>query len=346
MVLLDLININYSLVLFSGLLLKKNKRLNDLLLYVIEIQTILLLGLRGKTVGVDTHTYIEYFQAIRMGSNLTYLEVGNRLLLKIITGFCESPTAMFIVYAIISVTPVFWVIRKESQNVHLSVVIYIGMMYYYFSFNAMRQGAAMSLVLVAIYYLERNKNGHFLLWVLLATSLHSSSVIMLLCWIIKKLKIRVNSNWILYSIVISGGSVLFGKQLVLFAGRLSGLYMGYMSTEFAGDGNLLHPLLFGAIFIYLLLVTPIKEESTSLGLTILGIGVMLYFVSIRVAIVNRLTYYFTISLITLLPNSIEQMKNNNKKISYAIFYMGISAYQLLLIMRGAQGIVPYRFFWQ
>lgn len=346
MALLDLVNINYCLILFSGLLSGKNKRFNKILFYVIEIQTILLLGLRGKTVGADTHTYIEYFQSLKIGMNLTYIEVGNRLIIRIIAGLCNNPTVMFIVYALISVLPVFWVIKKESKNVHLSIIVYIGMMYYFFSFNAMRQGAAMSLVFVAIYYLKKNKNGRFLLWVLLAASLHNSAIIALLCWLVKKLKVRVNKNWSVYIVILSTVCVLFGNQIVMLAGRFFGSYMSYMDTDFAGDGNLLHPILFLAIFAFLLLVTPLKEGETALGLTILGIGVILYFVSIRVAIVNRLTYYFTMPLITLLPNSIEQMSDSNKKISYAVFYVGISAYQILLILRGAQGIVPYRFFWQ
>lgn len=346
MVLLDLININYFLVLFSGFLFKKNKILNDLLLYVIEIQTILLLGLRGKTVGVDTHTYIEYFQAIRMGSNLTYLEVGNRLILKIITGFCESPTAMFIVYAIISVTPVFWVIRKESQNVHLSVVIYIGMMYYYFSFNAMRQGAAMSIALVAVHYLQCGKDKQFLIFTILSASLHKSALIILAFWLVKKLKIRVNKNWAILIIALSGIGVLAGPEIISVGLLLMKSYAGYLDSSFAGAGNLFHPILFMMIFLFLLLIKSEMSDANRLYLTMLGVGAVLYFISVRIQIVNRLTYYFTTPLIILLPNITKSLQPDNRKVSKVISYLGISLYQLLLIMRGAQGIVPYRFFWQ
>ena len=100
------------------------------------------------------------------------------------------------------------------------------------------------------------------------------------------------------------------------------------------------------IFLFLLLMKSEMSDANRLYLTMLGVGVVLYFISVRIQIVNRLTYYFTVPLIILLPNIIESLQPDNRKVSKVISYLGISLYQLLLIMRGAQGIVPYRFFWQ
>lgn len=56
MALLDIVNINYCLILFSGLLFANRRRNNGFLLGLIATQLVLLLGLRGETVGIDTQT--------------------------------------------------------------------------------------------------------------------------------------------------------------------------------------------------------------------------------------------------------------------------------------------------
>lgn len=77
MALLDIVNINYCLILFSGLLFVNGKKCNRFLFFLIATQLALLMGLRGKTVGFDTHTYIDYFTWTQLGVEPTWIELGN-----------------------------------------------------------------------------------------------------------------------------------------------------------------------------------------------------------------------------------------------------------------------------
>lgn len=346
MALLDIVNINYCLILFSGLLFVNGKKCNRFLFFLIATQLALLMGLRGKTVGFDTHTYIDYFTWTQLGVEPTWIELGNRAILKAIIAVSDSPTVMFVVYAAITVFPVFWVIKNESENAHLSIIVYCGLQFYYFAYNGMRQGAAMSLALVAVYYLNLNKSWRFLIWVLVASLLHRSALVVLLCWVIKKTKIRVDISWLPYIAAISVLGALFGKSLVMLVLRFFSRYAGYIGTTFADEGNWLHPFMFLSILAFLLWITPINDERVAFDLTLLGVGVVLYFISTSFQLMNRVTYYFIMPLIVLLPNAIETMSRNNRTVSKIIAYVAISVYHLLLIIRKCQGIIPYRFFWQ
>lgn len=344
---LELTNLNYILILIEGALFSKSfKKKSKAVMIILATQLVLLLGLRGATVGVDTHTYLDLFWAKKGGASISYLELGNRVIYGVVSAVTNNPTWIFLVYAAITVVPVLTVIQKNSKNTFFSVIIYAGFMYYYWAFNAMRQAAAMSVAFWAISKLEEEKNCEFFLFVILAAMLHKSAWIVLLFWVVKRTRIRVNKNWAIWVTVLSGASVFVGAKMVSLGILLVPSYAGYIGSAFAGRGGFLHPLLFLLVFLFILLVQGKLDENERFYLTMLSVGVILYFVAVRVEIVNRMTYYFTMPLIILLPNWTESLNRQNKRLVKMVFYTGISLYQFLLVLRGAQGIVPYRFFWQ
>lgn len=344
---LEITNLNFLIIFAEGILLSSEfKKKNRSLLMIVSLQLILLLGFRSNSVGIDTETYVTLFSYVEEGANITYLEIGNQVLLWLAAHLFHSYTVMLTMYATITVWPVFWVIRKESDNAFFSIIIYAGFMYYYWAFNGMRQAAAMSIALVAVHYLQCGKDKQFLIFTILSASLHKSALIILAFWLVKKLKIRVNKNWAILIIALSGIGVLAGPEIISVGLLLMKSYAEYLDSGFAGAGNLFHPILFMMIFLFLLLIKNEMSDANRLYLTMLGVGVVLYFISVRIQIVNRLTYYFTMPLIILLPNIIESLQSDNRKVLKVISYLGISLYQLLLVLRGAQGITPYRFFWQ
>lgn len=344
---LELTNLNYIFILIEGFLFRNSfKKKSKVVLTVIGMQLILLLGLRGASVGIDTRTYIDLFWAIKNGWTVDYLEIGNQIIYNVISEFFNSPVALLMSYALITIIPVLKVIKKDSHNIFFSVILYAGFMYYYWAFNAMRQAAAMSIAFWAISCLEENKTLKYFLLVMLAALFHKSALLVLLFGIVKKTGIRANKNWAIWVITLSGVGALFGNKIISLGVMLFRPYEGYIDSAFAENGNALHPILFLLIFLVVLLMGNGLTENEQLLLTMLSVGVVLYFVSIKIGIVNRITYYFTMPLIILLPNWLESLKGQNKRLTKVIFYIGISLYQFLVVLKGTQGIVPYRFFWQ
>ncbi len=342
----ELTNLNYILIIIEGSLFLKGFKREKAWLIIVATQLVLLLGLRGSTVGIDTQTYIDLFWAVKSGWGIGWLEIGNQIIYSITATIFNKPVWLLLIYATITVIPVLKVIEIDSRNAFFSIIIYTGLMYYYWAFNAMRQAAAMSIAFLAISNLERNKNIKYFVLTFFAATVHKSALVVLLFWIVKKTGIRANKNWSVWIIALSSMGLLFGEKVVSQGLILFQSYAGYIDSIFAGNGNVLNPILFLSIFLFIILTQSHLSENELFYLTMLGIGVILYFVSIKIQIVNRLTYYFTMPLIVLLPNCIESLKKQNKLISKGIFFVGISLYQFLLILKGAQGIVPYRFFWQ
>ena len=346
--LFDILNLNYFLVLLEGIIFvtffpKKSK----LFLAITAVQLVLLLGLRAVPVGGDTHTYSDMFFVVLNGGKVSHIEIGNQFLIWLSTRVSREPTAMFLIYAILTVGYVAFFIAHRSRNIVFSVVMYTGFMFYYWAFNGSRQALAMSIGLVAIHYLLDNKAWKFLLFVLLAISIHTSAIVLLICWPIKAWKIKVNRNWIVWATVVSTACVLFGRQLIALFVDLVPKYSHYLSSSYGEGGNLLHPLLYLLLFYFICLIKQDKNcEADSFFLVLLAIGVIAYFASIRVQIVNRMTYYFTIPIIVLLPNIVAGMPAGKRKLlTKGVLYAGISCYEVMLIAKNAQGMVPYLFFW-
>lgn len=346
--LLDMLNINYFLILFEGIVIATFfPRKSKTFLVVTAVQLFLLLGLRSVSVGIDTKTYSNIFFWILNGASVSNVEIGNQFLIWLATHISGEPTAMFLIYAALTIGCVDFFIAHRSKNIAFSVVMYTGFMFYFWAFNGMRQALAMSIGLVAVHYLLDNKTWKFFLFVLLAASIHTSAIVLFICWPIKVLKIKVNKNWIVWVSAVSAACVLLGQQLISLLIRIVPQYGHYLTSSFAGAGNLLHPLLYLALFYFICwLKTDNTSEADSFLLVLLAIGVIAYFISIRVQIVNRMTYYFTLPIIVLLPNIVAGMPAGKSKLfTKGVLYAGISCYEVMLILRNAQGILPYNFFW-
>lgn len=346
--LLDILNINYFLILFEGIVVATFfPRKSKTFLVVTALQLFLLLGLRSVSVGIDTKTYSNMFFWILNGTGVSNVEMGNRFLIWLATRISEEPTTMFLIYALLTIGCVDFFIAHRSKNIVFSVVMYTGFMFYYWAFNGMRQALAMSIGLVAVHYLLDNKAWKFFIFVLLAVSIHTSAIVLLICWPIKALKLKVDRNWIVWVSAVSAVCLVLGRQLIVLLVRIVPQYSGYLSSSFAGIGNLLHPLLYLALFYFICwLKTNNTSEADLFLLVLLAIGVIAYFVSIRVQIMNRMTYYFTLPIIVLLPNVVAGMPaGKSKLLTKGVLYAGISCYEVMLILRNAQGIFPYKFFW-
>lgn len=90
-----------------------------------------------------------------------------------------------------------------------------------------------------------------------------------------------------------------------------------------------------------------KKRKFKIEYEMLAVGVLFYWISLSVQIVNRIPYYFTGSVMTILPNLIVEMKNRKQaKIVNICVIVFLVLYEFLMIARSAQGIMPYQFFWE
>lgn len=317
-------------------------------LFFSYLQMVCLLGLRALSVGIDTKTYSQHFLYIKEGlKNIE--EPGATLLIKFVLLFTNNVQMMFVIYAVLTIACMYYYIVIMSKDIYISVLLYESMLFYYFAFNGMRQALAFAITSVALVKLNQNRWLTSLMIIIVASSVHRSALIFLLVWLLKKIDLQYKQIYVGGTIMMSGIALIFGNIMTLVATKLFPVYASYLSTEWVQKGNILNPLLYMVLFLICAFYYFRKEElkgDNNILILILSIGVILYFMSIRVMIVTRIVYYFSITVITLLPNIISTFRNTIKKQWSVLVILCLTIYNIILIQRNAHGIMPYQFFWQ
>lgn len=315
------------------------------------LQLFVLLGCRGFSVGIDTGTYISLFRILRAGGNVNQLEILNRIMML---GVAKLPivnqeTFLLCLYAAITLIAFYAFFYSESCDIYLSVCIFSGMMYYYFSFNAMRQALAMALVSIAVSKLNKGKHLLFFVLVIIASGVHTSALVALPLWLIKKMSLKYNWNLYMAFLVASASMTVIGREVAELLLVFFPSYRVYIDSTFAEEGNYLNPLMYLAILTIVTIIWSAskKNEEDNLYLVMLGVGTVLYFMSLQVGIVNRIVYYYTMSIIVILPNLLKRIPKIKNRVPLSVgAHLMVLIYSGLLVMREAHGIVPYGFFWQ
>lgn len=79
--------------------------------------------------------------------------------------------------------------RKHSNELYLSILIFVSTGFFYFSLNGMRQALAISLFFFAVRYIIKRKPIHYCCVVLLASTIHLSALIFLPFYILARIKL-------------------------------------------------------------------------------------------------------------------------------------------------------------
>lgn len=171
---------------------------------------ILIIGFRSEFNGLDLHNslgtgYFYYYEKINEDSILEILqnfgkrryanfEIGFCLFCKVIGTICSNQQILLFASAVLSVIPVAYFISKNSKNVWLSIVIYMAMPFFgpaYFS--AIRQGIAIGLAVLSYEFIKRKKLVKFVIIILIASTFHSSAIVVLAAYPMYHFRLDKNS---------------------------------------------------------------------------------------------------------------------------------------------------------
>lgn len=343
--------INQFLIIVESVIcnISKSKKAKKVFGVVTFFQLFLILGLRAHTVGTDTENYLFLFGLLSNGVKFSGFEPLNLIVMKAISFLPNSQLVLLCTYAFFTIFLFYKYIYMESDDPCLSVAVFSGMMYYFFCFNAMRQGLAMAISAVAIANLLKGKSGKFLMLVLIASGFHASALVVFPLWFVKKMWSRYTFKKCIFFIFTSALMSVFGRSVLKVLLVFFPSYQRYLSGAFSDNGNYLNPLMYMVLLIFLTIIWSgyKKKDKDHFYFVVLGIGTVFYFMSIQVEIVSRIVYYFTMTVIVLLPNMLKRIPQiRNRLTLYVCAHTAIFIYCCLLIAREAHGVVPYSFFWQ
>lgn len=345
-----LIYVGLALVLFFAAKLAEITNSKKAVWFMVALLT-LIAGLRAVTVGIDTKTYDAVFSYVASGNfkSIYGMEESFLDICALLLTIWENNHFLFVGFAFISHTLCLFRLWKDREYIAFrwSVFAYY-ILFFAFSLNGMRQFVAMSIVFYATAFVREQKYIRFILMVALASLFHTSALVGMAYLFFEMIFLRFfdrKRKMITFLLVVVGG--IFGFSIL---SNLINQYARYFDRQSSSFG-----IMTIAKFVLLILSVVIIETSSDKKeryryLSVrwnFFVGLLLNSLNYFFLYMGRIGHYFSIFEVVFI-GYLFQTKNKTKwtllfKFGYAMLllyylYNGISS--------GAQGEMPYRFFWQ
>ena len=305
-------------------------------------------SLRLAKEGTDTYVYLNIFKNIDK-YDFSNIEHGYYLLNRIIYFISDNyQFFLFIVTSIIYLN-LYSFLNRYSKHIRISLLLFILLGYFDNSLNLIRQLIAISIVLYSYKYILSRNFIKFLLIIILASLFHKTSFIFIFAYFLYKIPYKRNI-W-KYYIVCLIPIFLVSSYLFDFI-QSTGLYGEYFTSSEFGiqDSIKLAPLL-NFIQCFCIIITSLfllksNDKKSYFLIVLLMFGSFFTLTSFRFTQIDRLSFYYSIFTILLIPNI---YINNKKKTTfyYLIFWIVILIMRYLLVsfLRPEwSGVYPYKFY--
>jgi hypothetical protein len=321
---------NKSFVIFAGALL------------------FLICSLRNAEFGPDTLSYVSDYLSL---SYINILDLwGNFdkdpfffLFSKIISLFGVSYQVWLAIIAAIFIFSVSKLIYRYSSEAYLSFIVLLSLEYLFFSLTGLRQALALSMILLSYPYLREQKLIPFLVLVFFGSLFHSSALIFLIAYPLAKMKI----GWkqfigTLSALILSYFFSDVIKDLVALLG-----WKDYLSSYAAREytltisGFIIQLSIFLFCIYYKKGVLQLDINNLSLY-NLLFLGLTFQAFAVVIAEFFRISMYFSIFSIILIPIAVNAEKNIlTRRVVYTLACIALVSY--LIIAGNFNGFI---FYWQ
>ena len=319
-----------TLLLFSGILI------------------FLFFALRDPSIGSgDTLVYTSVMKRAIQSENWSQfygfydMEIGFQFFVFLLSRVFTSPQMLLVVTAAFFAYSVCYFIYRNSDDMALSLVLFITICGMTFYMQGMRQAIAMSIGLFAYECVKNRKIICFALLVVLATFFHQTAVVLFLLYAIRFLKFNYKS--FAFSAVAVVIFLLSIERLIAIANELfekeyTGVFEsgGYIATA-------IHFLIL--IFAVVFNRRVRKNDSETMLIYVALAGLVIYIARyFGVGIAERISFYFIFGQIALLPNTLQHFEQRERVALKMIVYtlaIALSAYRL-----HGSNLIPYIPFWE
>lgn len=305
---------------------------------------------RGEMIGKDTSTYIRVFSLHTPFDFNDRMEPGYILLCSLIKLLTSNPNAIIIVTGGISIFLFYDFIKKYSKWYFMSVMYFICLGFFDSSLNIIRQSIAVALTTYAYKYIQEHDLKKFILTIITAASFHVTALIVLPVYFIKGIK--MNTKNICLIVVITFISYIGFSGILNYTLRYIIGYADYVGSIY-GESGKIGALFQVAIYIIILLSTlyirsnigSIKFEKSELAfpfyMTLIGTGILI--LSYNMSIFGRLSQYYLIYAIILIPNILKYAKSQVRMIFALISLLSINIYYwtILILRPNWNAVYPY-----
>lgn len=333
-------------------------------LFVVICSFVILLSLIGfrYNVGTDYSGHIETYNKY---SHMSFSEiwsskgdVGSKLIIGFASHILGDEKIIFWIYGLLALYPIYK-INKNSKFKYLAYsVLVFNLTTLPVCLNILRQGAAMSFALLAFNYARTNSGKYkVLISMLIAILLHTSALLMLPFIFAFMFAKRQGKKYYLVSailaVVISVIMTTVLKDVLTDIGFLDYNYMLRVSNSLglslstAFYDSVYYVMLFIVFFVFRKdQLRSFKKHYDSVKdmVSMMVCGTIFEVAGTVTRFLSRISYYFSIYQVILLPEMLQNIKNRNSRI--AMKTLCISVLVSLFIFRcyvmGSYEIIPYQ----
>ena len=340
---------------------RENNREMKFCFILVSVLMIFIISMRHVSIGNDTFIYKHYFFDKYAENGIKYMfeneesEWGYALLQIFFNRIGFGFETFNVVYATFNVCVIMSLIYKWSDIPWLSCLLFFFFGFFVLNLTMMRQITAMSIVILAV--MNDDDDGFkgflkFLFAVLIAFSIHTSAIIALPMWFIKRFKFNIKTVLVMFALMLL--SYAFKTQLTGIVSKMGVIVSPeYAEYDVEKQGN------FGTLFYIMMLVTMVASVFMSSFLSDRKNQTLFMFMAVMLIIfpttqvggaAMRIYYYYYIFAIIFIPNMLTGMRRRRDLIMYfitlALFVaVGFSEYHAS-ISDNQYNMVPYHFFWE
>lgn len=164
---------------------KKDKMTESLLFILSFFILFLISGFRTYEVGSYSLSYVQLYESFSYGGVFEpdifkfftgRIEYGFLLVNKLLYSISGSYVLLFSTFSFITLLIVFFVIKKLSPNIFLSLIIFFGYRLYTFSMSSLRASMSISICILAFYFFVKERKKLSFFTIILASSFHLSAM--------------------------------------------------------------------------------------------------------------------------------------------------------------------------
>lgn len=289
--------------------------------------------------GTDYDNYYDLFRELSRYSfeevlqlNIVHVEPGWAFL-NILFSHLGDPLGFFVLVCLLNIIQnyIYYVFIKKyvcPKYRWLALTIYLfSSTFYILNFSMMRQGLAVSLVVLATMLLSNQKYLYALLIVLLSSCIHKSALIFLLAFPVGLCKFE-NSRALL--VILWGGVIIAFASSSMISSIYSSViglqvfekYQGYedFGTTSIGVGFFINLLPY-LVITCMVFNKKILSKSMFYMSIIMFLSLILNAFTLKITLIGRLLFYFSVFSIVVIPNLYKQIKSQPIRLCLIFIYL-------------------------
>lgn len=343
----------YFVYLFLLLLLLKAERVDIRLSRVcrvtIPVIYTLFIGLRGKNVGVDTHTYYDHYYIFgRWGCD--FVEIGFDWLNRFFYSLGWGANSLFLAITGISCLFFYLALEKLKGKYYTVAAFFIYLFTFAFLINGIRQGVSVAVFIYAYKFIEERKWYYYIPCILFASLFHASALLLLPIYLINLYHLPGKIYTYIYILSFIGLFVDLSPylpQIELGNRDYSRYAMDVKVASASSLGFIVTTLLNIIVFVLILKNQLYKKIPLLVNFIILSF--CLKNIAFNIPIINRVSIYFTWYIFIILPYIFYSCRSyllNSRKFSITCIMLIYFATWFNSLFSDANRLLPYLFYWE